>query len=107
MAQIAPPKASPYARSGGGVSIPNRNCQSRSNRTLHPNRSCDSFYHVLPNRLPNGDQRVLQAFAALPCDQGCIGRGDPPPSPSWAPSLCPATVSLTESANFNGICNPQ
>ena len=30
-----------------------------------------------------------------------------PPPPSKAPSLCPATVSLTASASFNGICNRQ
>ena len=30
--------------------------------------------------------------------------GTPPP-PSRAPSLCPATVSLTASASLNGICN--
>ena len=29
----------------------------------------------------------------------------PPPPPSRAPSLCPATVTLTPSAGFNGICN--
>ena len=31
----------------------------------------------------------------------------PTPPPSRAPSLCPATVSLTASASFNGICNRQ
>ena len=31
--------------------------------------------------------------------------GRPPPPPSRAPSLCPATVPLTPSAGFNGICN--
>ena len=31
----------------------------------------------------------------------------PPPPPSRAPSLCPATVSLTPSASFDGICNRQ
>ena len=30
-----------------------------------------------------------------------------PPPPSRAPSLCPATVPLTPSAGFNGICNRQ
>ena len=41
--------------------------------------------------------------------QGCIGRGEapPPPRPSRAPSLCPATVSLTASSSFSGICNRQ
>ena len=34
------------------------------------------------------------------------GAGVPPP-PSRAPSLCPATVSLTPSASLNGICNRQ
>ena len=29
----------------------------------------------------------------------------PPPPYSRAPSLCPATVSLTASASLNGICN--
>ena len=31
----------------------------------------------------------------------------PPSPPSRAPSLCAATVSLTPSAGFNGICNRQ
>ena len=31
--------------------------------------------------------------------------GDIPPSPSRAPSPCPATVSLTADASLNGICN--
>ena len=35
------------------------------------------------------------------------GGGTPPPRPSRACSLCPATVSLTASAGFNGICNRQ
>ena len=38
--------------------------------------------------------------------QGCIGReAVPPPPPSRAPSLCPATVPLTPSASFNGDSN--
>ena len=28
----------------------------------------------------------------------------PPPPPSMGPSRCPATVPLTASASFNGIC---
>ena len=42
--------------------------------------------------------------------QGCIGKGGgvpPPPPPSRAPSLCPATVSLTASASFDGVRNRQ
>ena len=31
----------------------------------------------------------------------------PPPPPSRAPSLCPATESLPACASFNGICNRQ
>ena len=38
--------------------------------------------------------------------QGCIGRGGGRP-PSRAPSLRPATVPLTASASFDGICNRQ
>ena len=37
--------------------------------------------------------------------QGCVPKGGEPPS--WAPSLRPATVSLTPSACFNGTCNRQ
>ena len=33
--------------------------------------------------------------------------GEVPPPPSRAPSLCPATVSLTPSAGFSSICNRQ
>ena len=32
---------------------------------------------------------------------------EPSPPPSRAPSLCPATVPLTPSASFHGICNRQ
>ena len=40
--------------------------------------------------------------------QGGIGRGEGTPPPSSRPtSICPATVSLTANANFNGICNRQ
>ena len=35
------------------------------------------------------------------------GGGNPPPPNSRAPSLCPATISLTASARLNGICNRQ
>ena len=35
------------------------------------------------------------------------GGGRQPPSPSGAPSLCQAFVSLTASASFDGICNRQ
>ena len=49
---------------------------------------------------------VLLSRAPNPC-QGCIGRGElpPPPPSSGAPSLCPATVSLTPGASFSGICS--
>ena len=40
-----------------------------------------------------------------PHPQGCSERGAP--YPSRAPSLCPATVSLTASAGLNGSCNRQ
>ena len=42
------------------------------------------------------------------CPRGMHWKGGrfPPPS-STAPSLCPATASLTPSASFNGICNRQ
>ena len=33
------------------------------------------------------------------------GRLPPPPPPSRAPGLCPATVPLTASASLNGVCN--
>ena len=40
--------------------------------------------------------------------QGCIGIGEvPPPPPSRALGLCPATVPLTASAGLNGSCNRQ
>ena len=43
--------------------------------------------------------------------QGCIGSGGnsppPPPPPSRAPSLRSATVSLTATASFHGICRRQ
>ena len=45
-----------------------------------------------------------------PPPKGCIrggGGGGTPPSTRRAPSLCPATVSLTASAGFSGICNRQ
>ena len=39
--------------------------------------------------------------------EGFNGRGEVPPPPFRAPSLCTATVPLTASASFNGICNRQ
>ena len=40
--------------------------------------------------------------------QGCIGKGRGTPTPpSRALSLRPATVPLTASAGFNGLCNRQ
>ena len=37
-----------------------------------------------------------------------LGGGEvPPPPPTRAPSLCPATVALMPSASLNGICNRQ
>ena len=67
---------------------------------------------------------ICSAFATLgaPGGDGRGGRVAPPPPPpgmhwkgggvptfppSRAPSLCPATVSLTPSARLNGICNRQ
>ena len=50
-----------------------------------------------------GDAGTMQGG----CGQRCIGRGGGTPPPSRAPSLCPATVSLTQSASLNGICNRQ
>ena len=43
------------------------------------------------------------------CDipSGCCSFTEVPPPPSRTPSLCPATVPLTASAGFNGICNRQ
>ena len=38
--------------------------------------------------------------------RGALEGGEIPP-PSRAPSLCPATVPLTPSTSFNGICNRQ
>ena len=42
-------------------------------------------------------------------EMGWTGRAgvEVPPTPSRAPSLCPATVCLTPSARLNGICNRQ
>ena len=46
---------------------------------------------------------VLVASPALLRPPPC----PPPPPPVKTPSLCPAAVSLTPSASFNGICNRQ
>ena len=43
----------------------------------------------------------------LPTRRDALEGGEVPPPPFGAPSLCPATVSLTPSASLNGICNRQ
>ena len=54
----------------------------------------------------------LGGVKAQGCADGGVGGcsdalegGEVPPPPSRAPSLRPATVPLTPSAGFNGICN--
>ena len=53
-----------------------------------------------------GDAAVVTPPPQIPSgDLALFFRRVPPAS--RAPSLCPATVSLMASANFNGICNRQ
>ena len=62
---------------------------------------------VVPHVLSHSSWRMW-GWGGGGAGQGCIGRaGGTPPPPSRAPSLCPATVSLTASASVNGTCNRQ
>ena len=94
---------------------------SEGSRREHPRRFTDtevtevvgvgrSPHEAATGRQPrapaHGDPRPLYCHASKSHHaQGCIGR--PPPPPSRAPSLCPATVPLTARAGFHGICNRQ
>ena len=73
-------------------------------KTCVPGRFCDGCQQI-PEALgqcllcPGG----LWMVPMITGRQGCIGRGDAPPPPSRAPSLCPATVPLRASTSLNGI----
>ena len=54
-----------------------------------------------------GGMHRLWLASAGPCPRDALEGGEPPPPPSGAPSLRPATVPLTPSASLNGICNRQ
>ena len=66
---------------------------------------------VPPSRGPAAPPKECVVRAATTCaiiQRGMHWKGGeaaPPPPSSRAPSLCPATVPLTASAGFNGICN--
>ena len=67
----------------------------------------------IPNSVLGGGGSVCARPDAGGChslntlDRDALEGGEVPPPPSRAPSLCPATVSLTASASFNGMCNRQ
>ena len=68
-----------------------------------------SWSHVVA-QLQNPMWHVAKCFIGSdppPRDALEGGEAAPTPPPSRAPSLCPATVSLTPSASFNGIYNRQ
>ena len=62
--------------------------------------------------LVNGQSRTTGAFVLTrkrhpPRPRDALEWGGGTPAPARAPSQHPATVSLTPSASFNGICNRQ
>ena len=66
-------------------------------------RSCGGRARGLSQNVKNGRRRVTPT----PLPRDALEVPPPPPHSSRAPSLRPATVSLTASAGFNGICNRQ
>ena len=66
-------------------------CRVREAQLLHPCARCT----------------CARAHSANPPPRDALEGGEVAPTPSRAPSPCPATVSLTPSAAFNGICNRQ
>ena len=85
------PAGPPPGGSAGRVGRPNRR------RVFRPRTAAEPHRRFIPMSCPP---------SSPPPPPGCIGRGGGTP-PSRAPSLCPATVSLTPSASFNGIYNRQ
>ena len=83
---------------GGGGLGPKKVC-TKNGQAGFSQRSISFFPTKVP--LVGGGGR------GVPPPQGCSGRGGRYPPPFRAPSLCPATVSLTPSARFNDICNRQ
>ena len=79
-------------RVGNAVCCPAASCPLRDAPARRAGQGCDPRPH---DRTP----------APTPAMQWKGGRY--PPSPSRAPSLCPAAVSLTPSASLNGIYNRQ
>ena len=53
------------------------------------------------------EQHTKGDMPTPPPPRDALEGGEVPPPPFRAPSLCPATVPLTASASFNGICNRQ
>ena len=101
------------------IDVPVRSRRARRARGANPRELHDASYHGAgyPTALGGGGCRTcFKWWGPPPCPTGPEGggvrgrdaskRGEPPP-PSRAPSPCPATVSLTPSAGFNGICNRQ
>ena len=66
----------------------------------------DASIAVAPSGRASGARRARGLRGGQGCIERGLGGGYRPP-PFRAPSLRPATVSLTANASFNGICNRQ
>ena len=106
-----PPERPPEQPPGRATEQPNKQSPRRPPAPPPPNRPLNGTPNGPTNAALNSPANCLVRWASLPTgpDQGCIGRGGGgnPPPPSRASRLCPATVSMTASASFSGICNRQ
>ena len=98
---------------------PANNAEDYVHRIGRTGRAGEKVFRL---RSPSPAHAVRPSLRSPPA-QGCIGRGGgtppprtpqpttkalcQPPHPPRTPGLCPATVTLTQCAGFNGTCNRQ
>ena len=99
----------------GGGAAPDKSHRPRARTALHTHTAPAPLPPLptidkpqpFPGPTPPLRRVSVASFATVWHADGMRWRGGGPPPPPPGPSLCPATVPLTASANFNGVCNRQ